>query len=208
MPRRRYSDWGCVLRKDGSWLHKHLPPLQSPRNNKLHKFSLADILTFVRSCDVEAISGSLKRLDSILADLLPVPVQISLYSLLILLFLFSNLRLTQIILHWEGTGGFCIFMMSVSRPRFFHRGETLGLVGGTQSSIQIPTDSLCHRVCALSFCLLLCAAWPSIMASCRFSAQQLWLLRRQHFPSPWNPLTPFLFLKTSPGPTASMMCSH
>lgn len=146
----------------------------------------------MRSCDVEAISGSLKRFDIILADLSPLPVQISLSSLLILLFLSSRLRPTQRILRLEGTWGILYFYdVGFQAQSFSQRWECR--VGGRNANLR--SDSHCFPVpaclCPVLLSLLLCVAWPSIMVSCRFSKGLLWLLRMPHFHSPWNPLAPF-----------------
>lgn len=179
----------------------HAPPLQPCRNTSPHKFSLSAILMIVRSCDVETISGSLKKTRHHLAS--PLSVQVSLYSLLILLFLLSRLRLTQGILHWEGTWGILYFHdVSFQAQSFSQRWEFR--IGGRSTKQRSDSHWFPAPACLypVFLSLLLCVAWPSIMVSCRFSA------RLQHFHFPWNPLTPFLFLKTSLGPTASMMCGH
>lgn len=82
-------------------------------------------------------------------------------------------------------------------------------IGGRNTKLRFPLVPCASLVWVLSFTsLLLCVPCASITLSCCISICLLWLLCIHHFHSSWNPLSPFLFLKTSVGPTASMICSH
>lgn len=97
----------------------------------------------------------------------------------------------------------------------FYRGEDLGLVEGIQGWVQIPTGSLCQLcLCSVlsispALCIISLDYWEAAVSLSDCSGCCECIIFCSWFPQTvQNPFIPFLNLRTSMAPTASMICSH